>query len=60
VGKPEDIANAIAFLCSDQAAFITGHTMVVDGGMTIQLQEDLTIRLAQFYRDNDIQLPDEE
>ena len=59
VGKTEDIANAVAFLCSDQAAFITGHTMVVDGGMTVQLQEDLTIRLAQFYRDNAIQLPGE-
>lgn len=59
VGKTEDIANAVAFLCSDQAAFITGHTLVVDGGMTVQLQEDLTIRLAQFYRDNEIQLPDE-
>lgn len=59
VGKTEDIANAVAFLCSDQAAFITGHTLVVDGGMTVQLQEDLTIRLAQFYRDNDITLPDE-
>lgn len=61
VGKPEDIANAVAFLCSDQATFITGHTLVVDGGMTIQLQENLTLRLAQFYRDHDeIKLPDEE
>lgn len=60
VGKPEEIANAVAFLCSDQASFITGHALVVDGGMTVQLQEDLTIRLAQFYRDSEeIQLPDE-
>jgi len=34
VGQPEDIANAALFLASDAAAFITGHTMVVDGGAT--------------------------
>ncbi len=60
VGTPEDIANAVAFLCSNQASFITGHTLVVDGGLTIQLQEDLSLRLAQFYRDSEgMQLPDE-
>ncbi len=30
-GAPEDIANGIAFLCSDQASFISGHTLVIDG-----------------------------
>ncbi|HEY1719829.1 MAG TPA: glucose 1-dehydrogenase [Magnetospirillaceae bacterium] len=34
VGKPEDIAAAIAFLASDEAAFITGTNLVVDGGVT--------------------------
>lgn len=33
LGKPEDIASAVAFLASDEAAFITGQTLVVDGGM---------------------------
>jgi len=33
-GKPEEIAAAIAFLCSDDAAFITGHTLVIDGGFS--------------------------
>tara|TARA_X000001036_G_scaffold415012_1_gene430739 strand:+ start:1524 stop:2342 length:819 start_codon:yes stop_codon:yes gene_type:complete len=33
-GKPEDIANAVAFLCSERAKFITGTTLVVDGGQT--------------------------
>ncbi len=32
VGKPEDIANAVAFLVSDESEYITGHTLVVDGG----------------------------
>ncbi|NJN81042.1 MAG: SDR family oxidoreductase [Caldilineaceae bacterium] len=52
VGTPDDIANAVRFLCSDEASFITGHTLVVDGGMTIQLQENLTVNLARFYRDH--------
>lgn len=34
LGKPEDIANAIAFLASDKASFITGSAMTVDGGYT--------------------------
>ncbi|TNJ68378.1 SDR family oxidoreductase [Paenibacillus hemerocallicola] len=32
VGKPEDVAGVFAFLASDDAAFITGETIVVDGG----------------------------
>jgi len=36
-GRPEDIANAVIFLASDEARFITGHTLVVDGGQTIAL-----------------------
>lgn len=34
VGNPLDIANAVLFLCSDQAGFITGQDLCVDGGMT--------------------------
>ena len=34
VGMPEDIAAAVAFLCSDDASFITGQWLAVDGGMT--------------------------
>ena len=33
LGKPEDIASAVAFLASEEASFITGQTLVVDGGM---------------------------
>ena len=32
VGEPEDIASAAAFLCSDEARFITGAVLTVDGG----------------------------
>ena len=32
VGEPDEIANAIVFLCSDQASFISGHVLSVDGG----------------------------
>jgi 3-oxoacyl-[acyl-carrier protein] reductase len=33
-GQPEDVANAIAFLASDEASYITGQTLAIDGGMT--------------------------
>jgi len=34
VGTPEDISSLVAYLCSDEAGFITGANFVVDGGMT--------------------------
>jgi NAD(P)-dependent dehydrogenase (short-subunit alcohol dehydrogenase family) len=36
IGEPEDIANAVAFLVSDSAEYITGQVLVVDGGYTIR------------------------
>jgi NAD(P)-dependent dehydrogenase (short-subunit alcohol dehydrogenase family) len=33
-GRPEEIAEAAAWLCSDASSFVTGHALVVDGGMT--------------------------
>ncbi len=34
LGEPEDVANAVVFLCSDRASWITGVTLPVDGGVT--------------------------
>ena len=36
VGTPEEIAEAVVWLCSDAASFVTGHTMTVDGGHVAQ------------------------
>lgn len=36
LGRPEDIADAALFLCSDESAWITGHSLVVDGAYTAQ------------------------
>ena len=58
LGNPEDIANSVVFLSSDEAAFITGHSLVVDGGLTVQLQEDFGVRQARYILDHpDTQLP---
>ncbi len=35
-GQPEEIANAVVWLCSDKASFVTGHAMAVDGGFVAQ------------------------
>lgn len=37
VGKPEDIADMVLYLCSDRAGFITGENICIDGGMTRQM-----------------------
>ena len=36
LGKPEEIASAVLWLCSDMASLVVGHTLVVDGGYSIQ------------------------
>lgn len=35
MGTPDEVANAVLFLCSSRASFIQGHALVVDGGYTI-------------------------
>jgi NAD(P)-dependent dehydrogenase (short-subunit alcohol dehydrogenase family) len=51
-GTPLDVANAVVFLCSGEAAFITGHALVVDGGLTVQLQEDLAVALGRYVQEH--------
>lgn len=37
VGRPEEVAEAVVWLCSDRASFITGHILPIDGGMLCQV-----------------------
>ena len=36
VGQPEEVAEAVTWLWSGAASFVTGHTMTVDGGSMVQ------------------------
>jgi NAD(P)-dependent dehydrogenase (short-subunit alcohol dehydrogenase family) len=40
IGEPEDVAAPVAFLASDEAGYITGASLVVDGGRTAVMQDD--------------------
>lgn len=51
-GKPEEIANAALFLASDEASFVTGHILIVDGGMMAGNQIGARWRVA-----DDAELP---
>jgi NAD(P)-dependent dehydrogenase (short-subunit alcohol dehydrogenase family) len=35
MGKPEEIANTVLWLCSEGAGFVVGHALVADGGQTV-------------------------
>ncbi len=36
IGKPDDVAGAVAFFASEESSFVTGNVLVVDGGMTVK------------------------
>lgn len=42
LGEPPDVAHAVRFLPGDEAAWITGHTIVIDGGVTLLRGESLS------------------
>ena len=42
-GRPEDVANAVAFLASDMAGFVTGETLLIDGGMMYRGRLDVAV-----------------
>jgi NAD(P)-dependent dehydrogenase (short-subunit alcohol dehydrogenase family) len=45
-GTPEEVAHAVLFLASDKASFVTGVTLMVDGGMSILCPEAASFRAA--------------
>lgn len=38
IGRPDEAAVATVWLCSDEASYITGNSMIVDGGMTASVR----------------------
>ena len=36
IGQPEEVANAVIWLCSEESSFVTGHALTVDGGWVAQ------------------------
>ena len=51
-GESADVAHAVSFLCSPQASFITGVVLPVDGGHSIQLQENIILELKDYIQRN--------
>lgn len=47
IGTPDDIAKAVLFLASDDASFITGQSIVVDGGLSLSEQSNLVLAYAK-------------
>jgi NAD(P)-dependent dehydrogenase (short-subunit alcohol dehydrogenase family) len=39
LGRPEEVADAVVYLCSDRSSFMTGHVLFVDGGNAVNSHE---------------------
>lgn len=48
-GQTEEVAKAALFLASDDASFVTGHGLVVDGGLTCQLHDSLVFKMRNMF-----------
>jgi NAD(P)-dependent dehydrogenase (short-subunit alcohol dehydrogenase family) len=46
MASPQDVADAVSFLCSRRASFITGQELIVDGGLSLEFAESLAVRLT--------------
>lgn len=46
MGRSEDVAGAVDFLCGPHASFVTGQEIIVDGGVSLVMQESLARRIA--------------
>jgi NAD(P)-dependent dehydrogenase (short-subunit alcohol dehydrogenase family) len=49
-GRPIDIAYGALYLASDESTFVTGTALVIDGGLTCQLQDSLIYRMEPYYQ----------
>ena len=49
MGRPEEITDAVVFLCSDAASFVTGLPLVIDGGYALSVTETVS-RQSEFTR----------
>ena len=50
LGTPREVANAVLFLASDEAAYITGTTIIIDGGQTLPEGRDFRINPDQLLK----------
>lgn len=52
-GRPEEVAGVVHFLCSEEASYITGQSIVIDGGRSVGFHPNVISDLEQFYGSQD-------